>query len=93
LQNALDQQNRIEWTIQTIQQLEEFGVDDSTKLDKIKELLEDEIPIPENDTKYQGRIQIVNANAETQKKNRLDCRHDQGIARNGDRESRKDNFN
>jgi len=52
LQSALDQQNRVEWTIQTIQQLKELGVGDSKKLDKIKELLEDDIPVPENDTKY-----------------------------------------
>src|SRR6267143_281428 len=52
LQSAVDLQNRIEWTTQTIQKLEEFGVGNSKKLDKIKELLEDEIPVLENDTKY-----------------------------------------
>jgi hypothetical protein len=52
LQGAVDQQNKIEWTTQTIQKLEEFGVGDFKKLDKIKKLLEDEIPVPENDAKY-----------------------------------------
>src|SRR2546428_1091204 len=45
LQSALDQQNKIEWTIQTIHKLKEFGAGDSEKFDKIKELLEDEIPV------------------------------------------------
>jgi hypothetical protein len=52
LQSALDQQNRIEWTISTIQKLEEFGVGDLEKLDEIKQLLEDDIPVPESDVKY-----------------------------------------
>jgi hypothetical protein len=52
LQSALDQQNKIEWTRQTIHKLEEYGVGNSEKLDTIKELLEDEIHVPENDTKY-----------------------------------------
>ncbi len=51
-QSALDQQNKIEWTMQTIQKLEQSRIGDSAKFDKIKELLEDEIPVPENDTIY-----------------------------------------
>jgi hypothetical protein len=51
-QSALDQQNKIEWTIKTIHKLEESRIGDSAKFDKIKELLEDEIPVSENDTIY-----------------------------------------
>jgi len=47
MQNALDQQNKIKWTVEMIQQLKEFRVDDSEKLDKLKELLEDELPFPQ----------------------------------------------
>ena len=52
LQSALDQQNKKEWSIQTIHKLEEYRIGDPAKLDTIKELLEDEIPVPENDAKY-----------------------------------------
>ena len=52
LQSSLDKQNRIEWTISTIQKLEEFGVGNYEKLDEIRQLLEDDIPVPESDAKY-----------------------------------------
>ncbi|HMK32145.1 MAG TPA: hypothetical protein VK431_00810, partial [Nitrosopumilaceae archaeon] len=51
-QKALDYQNKVEWTIQTIQRLEDFGVGDPTRLDKIKELLEDDLPVPEHDVMH-----------------------------------------
>ncbi len=65
LQSALDLQNRADWTISTIQKLKEFGVGDSEKLDEIKQLLEDEIPVPESDVKYlteeyKRLVQILN---------------------------------
>ncbi|HYL67347.1 MAG TPA: hypothetical protein VEU72_09410 [Nitrosopumilaceae archaeon] len=52
LQSALDLQNRTDWTISTIQKLKEHGVGDFARLDEINQLLEDEIPVPENDVKY-----------------------------------------
>ena len=39
-------------TIQTIEKLRQFQIGDSTKYDSIKQLLEEEIPIPENDVNY-----------------------------------------
>src|SRR5437588_4753710 len=52
LQSAVDKQNRVEWTISTIQKLEKFGVGNYEKLDEIRQLLEDDIAVPENDIKY-----------------------------------------
>ncbi len=52
LQSALDSQNKVKWTISAIQKLKEFGMGDPEKLDEVKQLLEDDIPVPENDVKY-----------------------------------------
>ena len=50
--HALDQRNRIDWTIKTIEKLEESRVGDSKKLDEIKQLLEDDVPVTDDDVKY-----------------------------------------
>jgi hypothetical protein len=52
LRRVVDEQNKIEWTIQTIEKLRQFRIGDSAKFDSIKQLLEEEIPVPENDINY-----------------------------------------
>ena len=52
LQRVLEDQNKIKWTMQTIEKLRQFGIGDNAKFDSIKQLLEEEIPVPENDVKY-----------------------------------------
>jgi hypothetical protein len=49
---ALDQEDKVEWTIQRIDKLLAAAVGDSQKINEIKELLEDEAPVPEEDVKY-----------------------------------------
>jgi len=52
LRHVVEERNKIIWTIQTIEKLRQFQIGDSTKYDSIKQLLEEEIPIPENDVNY-----------------------------------------
>jgi len=52
LQRVLDEQKRIEWTKHIIEKLRQLGRGDAAKFDAIKQLLEEEIPIPESDLKY-----------------------------------------
>src|SRR3989442_718039 len=52
LHRELEHQNKIEWTLETIKKLKEFGVGIPEMLDKIKQLLEDEMPVPENEARY-----------------------------------------
>ena len=52
LQRIVEEQNKIRWTLQTIEKLRKFRIGDSTKFDSIKQLLEEEIPVPENEINY-----------------------------------------
>jgi len=52
LRRALNQHNRIEWTKRTVESLHEFGIGDKERLDAIKQLLESEMPLSENDVEY-----------------------------------------
>ena len=52
LRHVVEERNKISWTIQTIEKLRHFQLGDMTKFDSIKQLLEEEIPVPENDITY-----------------------------------------
>ena len=52
LHRELEHQNKVEWTLETIKKLKEFGVGIPERLEKIKQLLEDEMPVSENEARY-----------------------------------------
>ena len=52
LHRALDQHNRIQWTKRTVESLREFGIGDKERLAAIKQVLDAEIPLSENDVEY-----------------------------------------
>src|SRR5947209_6144121 len=52
LHRELEHQNKIEWTLETIKKLKEFGVGIPERLEKIKQLLEDEMPVSESEARY-----------------------------------------
>jgi hypothetical protein len=52
LQKIMENQNKIEWTVNAIKNLQEHGIGDSDKLNTIKRLFEEERPIEQNDVNY-----------------------------------------
>ncbi|HET6458574.1 MAG TPA: hypothetical protein VFG24_06815 [Nitrosopumilaceae archaeon] len=52
LRHVVEERNKIVWTIQTIEKLRQFRIGDNTKFDSIKQLLEEEIPVPEDEVNY-----------------------------------------
>ena len=52
LHRELEHQNKVEWTLETIKKLKEFGVGIPERLEKIKQLLEDEMPVSESEARY-----------------------------------------
>ncbi|HKC78850.1 MAG TPA: hypothetical protein VKB83_02000 [Nitrosopumilaceae archaeon] len=52
LRHVVEERNKTAWTIQTIEKLRQFKIGDTTKFDSIKQLLEEEIPVPENEISY-----------------------------------------
>ncbi len=52
LQKLMERQNKFEWTINAIKELQEHKMGDSAKLDTIKRLFEEEKPVEQNDVNY-----------------------------------------
>ena len=52
LRRILNQHNRVEWTKRTVESLREFGLGDKEKLATIKQALDVEMPLSENDVEY-----------------------------------------
>ena len=52
LKQAIEHQDRIEWTLETIENLLKSNVGDPEKINAIKELLEDEVSLPEDAREY-----------------------------------------